>query len=494
MQKFQDDRWNTSPPSVTAFLSYPNTPGSVTSSKTSYVSPVCGFGWGFQFTRRHDYQISPKNPHVQELTGQVDILFQPRSCSGIQLKDISIHVTANFPLKGKGSSCKTLEKHYAAVPLNADYAIGTYLEPSQLAENALFEITLTFHWNNRLAFPTTPSSNTNASLVASLDGFSAIDTKFYLYSAKIGGQPGRPRAVFANAALVSSASSYIRDLVSEADFQGGIPCDLEKDAPEAMLKLDNNLYDYDSDSDLESLPDEGSESRTSLFASVDGKGDRVDQATPESDSTETVALGKMPETSLQGGGDSYVRHVRVQGRGKAFAINGTAYQTWKAFIFYAYTNKIHFNSLKSQENEPSPADSQNLGCSPKSMYRLADYAGMQTLKDISREGIRDRLSSENIVQELFSSFTYKHQELIDMEVDFLIDNMSPHVAREFDNILQLVILGVKPHCYRVLAFVIRSYLYRRLIVKARASGPQKVRDYLRRGNRLLGLEYINDIV
>lgn len=211
MQKFQDDRWNTSPPSVTSYLSYPNTPRSDATSNPPYLSPVCGFGWGFQFSRRHKYQVSPRNPHVQELTGRVDILFQPRSCSGIQLKDVSIHVKANFPLKGEGSGCETLENHYAAVPLDADHSIGSYSEPFRLAEQALFEITLTFHWDDHLAFPTTPSINTSMSLISSLDGFSAVDTKFYLYSAKIQGRPGRPRAVFANAASVGHASSYLHD-------------------------------------------------------------------------------------------------------------------------------------------------------------------------------------------------------------------------------------------------------------------------------------------
>lgn len=211
MQRFRDDRWNTTPPSITTFLSYPNTPGSVDAPVTSYTSPICGFGWGFRFARRHLYLESTGNSHVQELTGRVGLVFQPRACSGIRLKDVSICVRAKFPLKEDNNDCKTLEKHYDAVSLSAERAIGTYIEPFQLGDRAFFEITLTFNRDDHLAFPTTNSSITNVTLTSSLDGLSPVDTKFYLYSAKVKGRPGQPRAVFANGKVVSDSSTYVRD-------------------------------------------------------------------------------------------------------------------------------------------------------------------------------------------------------------------------------------------------------------------------------------------
>lgn len=86
-------------------------------------------------------------------------------------------------------------------------------------------------------------------------------------------------------------------VVSQANFEGGIACDLERDTPEAMLKLDGKLYDYDSDSDLESLFDEESEPKTSL---ITRKEDR--EESPEGQTStvnESVSVGKMPESSLQ---------------------------------------------------------------------------------------------------------------------------------------------------------------------------------------------------
>lgn len=49
----------------------------------------------------------------------------------------------------------------------------------------------------------------------------------------------------------------------------------------------------------------------------------------------------------------------------------------------------------------------------------------------------------------------RYEELIELEVEFLVNNLSPGIAREFDDILKPVVLGVKPHCQRALAYSIR---------------------------------------
>ncbi|KAF9449061.1 hypothetical protein P691DRAFT_646693, partial [Macrolepiota fuliginosa MF-IS2] len=89
------------------------------------------------------------------------------------------------------------------------------------------------------------------------------------------------------------------------------------------------------------------------------------------------------------------------------------------------------------------------------MYRFADYADISELKSLAKEGIRKNLTKANVVTELFSSFTSKYQEIIELEVGFLVDNFTNDVAQELDEMLQLVVLGTKPHCFRVLAFTMR---------------------------------------
>ena len=44
-------------------------------------------------------------------------------------------------------------------------------------------------------------------------------------------------------------------------------------------------------------------------------------------------------------------------------------------------------------------------CSPKSMYRLADKYGLDKVKELSAEAIHARITSDNVLPELFSSIT-----------------------------------------------------------------------------------------
>ena len=104
--------------------------------------------------------------------------------------------------------------------------------------------------------------------------------------------------------------------------------------------------------------------------------------------------------------------------------------SWKAFIYYLYTGKVAFACLRSQGRAPTPSTvvrKENLSpspplCSPKSMYKLADEVsipvitphmarlkqfqlGISDLKELARDDILSKLSNENIVIELFSTFT-----------------------------------------------------------------------------------------
>lgn len=86
-------------------------------------------------------------------------------------------------------------------------------------------------------------------------------------------------------------------VISGGDLQGGVACDLDKDVPDALLKLDAGTYDYDSDSDLESLPGDPEPGASVPLATRDisEEGDSKDQA---SSSTDPASVGTMLETSL----------------------------------------------------------------------------------------------------------------------------------------------------------------------------------------------------
>ncbi|KAI0365612.1 hypothetical protein BV20DRAFT_972855 [Pilatotrama ljubarskyi] len=89
----------------------------------------------------------------------------------------------------------------------------------------------------------------------------------------------------------------------------------------------------------------------------------------------------------------------------------TAYRTaWRAFVFYAYTRRVAFASLRSQGLAFAPTDDADDGsqlpiCSPKSMYRLAVKYGNAELQFLAKNDIWSKLSTQNVLPELFSTFT-----------------------------------------------------------------------------------------
>lgn len=388
----------------------------------------------------------------------------PPTVATLAFSAAMVHVKVTYPDDPAG---KEHEQEFTHVALKEVHQLGSYEEPPRYKGSTHITISLLFNVSDGLTFPTTPHPSTQTVLGQSLEDPSFIDTKFYLFSAKCRGLPTEPKAVYAKAQLLGSSSSYLESLLSpDKGFSNGTPCLLKEETPEEIAKLAAEKYDYDSDSDLESLPDDGdaddddaeeeeSTSKpqiTSNDAAAENLTDKVEEKNttkPTVDAPEKAGEGSEEPKRSNG----VVSFSTFPSDGRAFAINGTAHKTWKAFILYAYTNNIQFNSLKS-ENKPH-VNSKTVSCSPKSMYRLADYACLPKLKAAAKEGIRQRLSRSNIITELFSTFTYKYQEIVEMEVNFLLNQFDAQLAQDLDKILQFVVVGEKPHCHRVLVFLMR---------------------------------------
>ncbi|KAF8881375.1 hypothetical protein CPB85DRAFT_1340476 [Mucidula mucida] len=132
----------------------------------------------------------------------------------------------------------------------------------------------------------------------------------------------------------------------------------------------------------------------------DGNGDKV---TPTNEDL-TVALTHVQDVTEK----NFMRMGRV------IVMKDTAFATWEALIRYIYFNEIHFNSLGAL-----PAQG---GCSPKSMYRLADKFGIQILKNLALENIKGQLSVRNVTGEVFSRFSSLYPEILQAEIEFLLNN------------------------------------------------------------------------
>lgn len=444
------DRWNASPPWVTSYLSIPGSGTPSGDSKIEYDSPTCGLGWQYHFIECFRSQPSTEGAQAQELVGQLNVSYKPPPLfSALPLRNVGFHVQVTYPQR---ISRVVHEERFSDVSLKSSIGLGSYMRPACYEGRTIIAITLTFNELDGLSFPTSPPAELQSVLHQSLDGPTFIDTKFYLYSAKKIGVPTRPKAVFANSKLLLKSSPYLHDLLSsETGFQRGSSCNLQEDVAGELSKLTADAFDYDSDSDLESLcgDDEDSflqEGGDSADTSTDKEED--ERMTPSPDAIQSESSNASQSVlSLSPG---------MPADGRAFAINGTAYRTWKALIFYIYTKDIRFKKLKSQNVQGDISfDIAPVTCSPKSMYRLADYAGLPELKTLAKKSIQESLTKSNVVYELFSTFTHRYQEIIEMEVDFLLKEFTPQMGRELDEMIQLIVTGTKPHCGRVLSFVMR---------------------------------------
>ena len=80
-------------------------------------------------------------------------------------------------------------------------------------------------------------------------------------------------------------------------------------------------------------------------------------------------------------------------------------------MYYLYTDEIAFASLKSQlRSHDGPPNSAAVLkrpplCSPKSMWRIADKYGLDKLKVLAKADMKQKVPSQNVVAELFSSFS-----------------------------------------------------------------------------------------
>ncbi|PCH43560.1 hypothetical protein WOLCODRAFT_164544 [Wolfiporia cocos MD-104 SS10] len=196
-------------------------------------------------------------------------------------------------------------------------------------------------------------------------------------------------------------------------------------------------YDYESDSDLE---DEE-------IVDVD-----LDEAGSSTYRGKRRALTEGPSSTST---HSYAGHCQQ------IVIKDVAYHTWRALIFYLYTGKVYFLPLKSEGEQQRAAELERaLGeeqsvppCSPKSMYRLAEKYGITDLQDLAFEAIRSKLSTRNIVAEVFSRFTSRYDRIREIEINYLCANYVD-VSASLASMTERIVQGEFPHAAEALKTVL----------------------------------------
>ncbi|KAH8093855.1 hypothetical protein BXZ70DRAFT_1034860 [Cristinia sonorae] len=118
-----------------------------------------------------------------------------------------------------------------------------------------------------------------------------------------------------------------------------------------------------------------------------------------------------------------------------------AYKTWKALVFSLYQDNpssfIEYKALDPRTRpEPDDEVSISLGpsqvhgsrvvCSPKSLYRLAVKFHLSNICFSACTGIKERLTPQNIVDQLFGDFTWRYPKVIVMQTQLLSEWRAKH--------------------------------------------------------------------
>ncbi|KAH7908472.1 hypothetical protein BJ138DRAFT_353055 [Hygrophoropsis aurantiaca] len=257
-----------------------------------------------------------------------------------------------------------------------------------------------------------------------------FDTKFLASSCP-------KETLYAHSAVLDAAQPALLRLCSNSSTPNNAPIDdTEKESPRD-LEYDISIDDYDSDSD---------------FDETEFKDE------PDAGASDALIEERMPHnhpgtnTTLREPPPAY--HPTRQNVERTIRVQGVALKTLKALINYCYTAQIHFNPLRSSgadKAKDEPLSPHHFRCSPKSMYRLADKIGAEELKKLALESIRFSLYKHNILDEVFSHFTSRYPEVLNMELDLLVKNIrEPKVAHALPGKMTAVVSGAFPHSGKIL--------------------------------------------
>ncbi|KAJ8454373.1 hypothetical protein ONZ45_g19334 [Pleurotus djamor] len=451
MRKTQPDEWTSR--SVTSRfqvltqghqLACTNQPGTV------FLTSTCGFGWRFGASGRTE-QVTTYKEHGAAMGKDVikttlHLYFDPHLIANANFGNLVISVTSKD--LQDALIIDSITRFTCKLP-GARTTIGTYVFTGDF-ESPL-EVAITAEFSESLDFalqPSPPPSLTRA-LRESINGSEIVDVKFLLFSSRSpSGVKGAMTPLFAKASVIKGHSDHLDTLLSADSFKESSLVNLDEPLPPAEQSSQELFYDYESDSDLDYDEDVG----------INDQDEEDSKAAP---TVSLPSLNEPPEVpSLP-----LASAPRSQRVGRILTIRNSAYQTWKCFLQHLYGETITFRALKSSSglgtSGPSGSEVEN-ACSPKSMYRLADEYGTEPLLKLSRDAIAERLTEENIVEELFSSFTHRYKEIIDIEVNFFYEHRrATPITVAFSEKMDQVVSGDLPGR----ADVMRDIYFRLMVVE-----------------------------
>ncbi|KAG2368378.1 hypothetical protein BDR07DRAFT_1478150 [Suillus spraguei] len=306
------------------------------------------------------------------------------------------------------------------------------------------------------------------------------DTKYYVVSKrKTWRYSGETRFIYASDAVLDHGAG-VAPVLPSSTTENSL---LVHHQSESGLMRDAERYDYDLDSDLEDgevkekekpnskgteqgapssqpPPYRYSQSYPSLAAPSE-----FDESDTTSDSSGLSSDGddlSWTEWPLQSPGFRSTDTLRAEPPPQPFSptqrmvlVRNTAFATF-------------FLPLKSKDPLSRRNNTtQNLRCSPKSMYRLALKLKNARLEALAFQAIKSSLSESNILYEAFSWFTAQYPDIHKMQLELLIEFRSaPEVSSRLERIIGSVSRGERPYAQAMLLAFLAG------LTQQRAGGTQ----------------------
>ncbi|KAG6917603.1 hypothetical protein DXG01_001832 [Tephrocybe rancida] len=421
MEQIKADSWTLGPiPSVTSTFKVSLTDGHLNGIN----APVgkCGLGWQFIVEATDEDVIPP-------LWGSVAIIkrtlfkihFAPHRVASDELRlRISITVDETV-LDSQEEDTST----FVLLPgSKTRIHLATFLSAPNFTGDTILEIQVDLppEFNHEPDPRHGPTHNLHYALAESLIGAEVDDVKFCLFTRRGKHDVTNPAILFSNSSMLHGQSPFLDELMSDVNT--------ETVTAEDLADPIYAVYDYTSDSDLESESD-------SSDSDVDNLIDLESQASTEVLSVHRSEAHRLPPRTLREGE-------------RAIFVRDTAFETWKALVFYLYTKEIHFKPLTSSRG--TEASEHVVTCSPKSMYRLATKIGYPELQALSLKAIVGGLSESNILEEMFSHFSSLYPEVQKAEVDVLVSLLTkPAVVEDLKNKMRTVAARSLPHAQDIVA-------------------------------------------
>ncbi|KAH9943909.1 hypothetical protein B0H21DRAFT_823445 [Amylocystis lapponica] len=280
---------------------------------------------------------------------------------------------------------------------------------------------------------------------STIKGVESSSTQFVTFSRRTSsGQLNCPHTFFANGNVVKNSSTYIDDYLNNKGDRA-LMHRLTEDMPVSTTETDYTDPDSDFDEDEEILENsldvtvnEGTVVTEEKLATNDPKSPewdnmQLDGPDPASLSAGTVESEQLSQDEVIVPKEDKtleelpvvpVTETTMATSSDIHVVTGVASATWESLLFYLYSGKIACAPLTS-EGEVVRQSSIDLSrsknphwpapCSCKSIYRLADKMRLESLRDSAMKYLQSRLSVDNILDEVFSVFTSRHEEVQKME-------------------------------------------------------------------------------